>query len=133
MKILHLTLKKKWFDMIASGEKKEEYREVKPYWINRLTWHEYHGLQTVQLIHALAKKETFRKDFDAIQFKNGYSKTAPIILVELLEIHYGYPAKMEWIDEPYGNWYFCLVLGKIISTPLSATTISGANSIENTS
>jgi hypothetical protein len=26
MRILHLTLKKKWFDMIASGEKREEYR-----------------------------------------------------------------------------------------------------------
>ena len=32
-KILHLTLKKKWFDMIASGEKKEEYREM-----TCLTW-----------------------------------------------------------------------------------------------
>ena len=30
--ILHLNLKKRWFDMIASGEKQEEYREIKPYW-----------------------------------------------------------------------------------------------------
>jgi len=29
MKILEMTLKKKWFDMISSGEKKEEYREIK--------------------------------------------------------------------------------------------------------
>lgn len=29
--IVPLTLKKKWFDMIASGEKLEEYREIKPY------------------------------------------------------------------------------------------------------
>jgi len=28
---LHLTLKKNWFDLILSGEKKEEYREIKPY------------------------------------------------------------------------------------------------------
>lgn len=35
-KILHLTLKKKWFDMILSGVKKEEYREVKAYWVDRL-------------------------------------------------------------------------------------------------
>ena len=26
--VLHLVLKKKWYDMIASGEKREEYREV---------------------------------------------------------------------------------------------------------
>ncbi len=35
--ILPLVLKGKWYDMIASGEKKEEYRDVKPYWINRLS------------------------------------------------------------------------------------------------
>ena len=32
MNTLHLTLNKKWFDMILSGEKTEEYREIKPYW-----------------------------------------------------------------------------------------------------
>lgn len=36
MKTLSLVLKKKWYDMIASGEKTEEYREIKPYWIKRL-------------------------------------------------------------------------------------------------
>lgn len=36
MKILDLVLKGKWYDMIASGEKKEEYREIKPYWEKRL-------------------------------------------------------------------------------------------------
>ena len=29
--MLTLPIKKKWFDMIVSGEKKEEYREIKPY------------------------------------------------------------------------------------------------------
>lgn len=36
MKVLNLVLKKKWFDMIASGLKTEEYREIKPYWEKRL-------------------------------------------------------------------------------------------------
>lgn len=35
--VLHLVLKKKWFDMIASGEKREEYRDAKPYWETRLS------------------------------------------------------------------------------------------------
>jgi len=35
-KVLHLVLKKKWFDLIESGEKTIEYREVKPYWTKRL-------------------------------------------------------------------------------------------------
>ena len=30
--ILHLNLKKKWFDMILSGIKTDEYREMSPYW-----------------------------------------------------------------------------------------------------
>ncbi|MBR4620549.1 MAG: hypothetical protein IKO46_06165 [Salinivirgaceae bacterium] len=28
---------KHWFDMFASGEKKEEYRAITPYWTRRLT------------------------------------------------------------------------------------------------
>lgn len=34
--MLVLPIKKKWFYMIASGQKKEEYREVKEYWTKRL-------------------------------------------------------------------------------------------------
>lgn len=36
---LHLVLKAKWFDMILTGEKKEEYREIKDYWTKRLYGH----------------------------------------------------------------------------------------------
>lgn len=35
-KTLDLVLKSKWYDMITSGEKREEYREIKTYWENRL-------------------------------------------------------------------------------------------------
>lgn len=58
--MLHLTLKKKWFDMILSGLKKEEYREMKPYWNKRL----------------------LGKTYDFICFRNGYSKHAPKIIIE---------------------------------------------------
>lgn len=60
--MLILPIKKKWFDMIKSGEKKEEYREYKPYYALR-----------------------FSKYFDAfdtpkpIIFRNGYSKNSPKI------------------------------------------------------
>ena len=36
-KVLTLTVSKQWFDMIVACEKTEEYREIKPYWIKRLT------------------------------------------------------------------------------------------------
>jgi len=60
MNTLHLTLKKKWFDMILSGEKKEEYREIKNYWAARL----------------------LGKQYDTILFRNGYSKNAPKFLIK---------------------------------------------------
>jgi hypothetical protein len=36
MKTLHLPLKAQWYDMIESGEKKEEYRELSPHWRMRI-------------------------------------------------------------------------------------------------
>lgn len=63
--VLRLTIKKKWFDLISSGIKKEEYREVKPYWISRL----------------MLTDGTFKK-FDKIEFINGYKKDSPRITTE---------------------------------------------------
>jgi len=36
--ILHLVLKRKWYDMIDSGEKREEYRDETPHWERIYTW-----------------------------------------------------------------------------------------------
>jgi hypothetical protein len=36
MMILHLPVKAKWYDMQESGEKPEEYREITPFWYQRL-------------------------------------------------------------------------------------------------
>ena len=38
IKILHQSLKAKWYRMIESGEKQEEYREATVYWLRRLVW-----------------------------------------------------------------------------------------------
>lgn len=69
MNIIHLTLKKKWFDMIASGEKLEEYREIKPYWEKRL-----------KIGH----------HYDAVSFRNGYSKDARKMLIECKGVFKGH-------------------------------------------
>ncbi len=57
MKTLHLVLKAKWYSMIESGEKIEEYREIKPYW-------------DIRLIDCNGRY----KYFDQIIFSYGYSK-----------------------------------------------------------
>lgn len=33
---LNLTLKVQWYNLIESGIKKEEYREIKPHWTSRI-------------------------------------------------------------------------------------------------
>ena len=38
---LHLVLKAKWYDLIKSGIKKEEYRELTEYWARRLLFFPY--------------------------------------------------------------------------------------------
>ena len=114
MNVLHLTLKKKWFDMIASGEKKEEYRECKPYWIHRLTWHEYHHLTINELEKFSPKQVPFKTTFyDVIKFRNGYSSDAPFILCDLLEISIG-NGKYKWGAT---DKCFIIKLGKIITKP----------------
>lgn len=61
--LLHLTLKRRWFDEIANGEKRNEYREAKPFWNARLA----------------------SGGWTRVLFRNGYSKTAPTMLCTIDE------------------------------------------------
>tara|TARA_R110002124_G_scaffold283449_2_gene459515 strand:- start:32857 stop:33261 length:405 start_codon:yes stop_codon:yes gene_type:complete len=105
-RVLTLTLKKKWFDMIAKGIKKEEYREIKDYWINRLT--------EDKSICQMGNSDFVVNDrkFDKVLFKNGYSKDAPTMIVECKGIETT-TGKTEWGAEE-GEHYFVIRLGKIL-------------------
>lgn len=89
MKCLHLTLNRRWFDLIASGEKKEEYRELKEYWANRLIWDQFSWDFKNWQSHIAAAPDLFFNHFDTIVFKNGYSKKSPIMEVEFNGIRIG--------------------------------------------
>ena len=107
METLHLTLKKKWFDMILSGEKKEEYREIKQHWINRLTNQNDDGT---------VNGNEFYKTFDKIEFRNGYGKNVALFQIECKGIQMGplNPALCdEWQNEVD---VFIIKLGKILTT-----------------
>lgn len=99
MKILHSTIKKKFFDMIASGVKKEEYKEIKDFWKVRL----------------FDQEEGTPIKYDAIKLYNGWacSEKYPNILVEYKGVSIG-NAKPEWSDNWQGN-VFIIKLGEIIS------------------
>lgn len=92
MRTLTLSLKKKWYDMIASGEKTEEYRERVPYWHKRLN-----------------------HPFDAATFTLGYPKKGDMsrrmtFKIESITIKEG---KLEWGAE-IGKKYFVIKLGERI-------------------
>ena len=60
--MLILPIKKKWFDMIASGEKKEEYREIKPYYDSRFMNAFGFLLVGGQMVYGEAATEEIRKE-----------------------------------------------------------------------
>ena len=116
MKVLKLVLKKKWFDMIASGEKTEEYREIKPYWQKRLCrfCHPYHCSvlsceDCYQGYNDIV--EDFRKHYE-VTFYLGYQKNRPQMTFEIkaLSVDEG---NVEWGAEK-GKKYFVIKLGKRI-------------------
>ena len=96
-RVLKLTIKRQWFDMIITGEKIEEYREIKPHWINRL--YEADGITPIP--------------YDLIEFSNGYDPArAPEATLEYKGFSVGY-AKKEWSNNWQGQC-FVIRLGNLI-------------------
>lgn len=95
--MLILPIKRKWFDMILSGEKKEEYRDIKPYYDTRLM--DAFGMIWVgdELIRA-PMPELQKNRVQLVAFRNGYGKDVPTIWTECsLSAGYG---REEWGAEP---------------------------------
>ena len=91
---LVLPIKAEWYDMIRDGIKKEEYREIKPYWTKRF-----------QTIGALDKDGNPTGQKCGMSFKNGYNSDARKMYVwTQLEIGEG---KKEW-GAKEGQTYYIL-------------------------
>lgn len=89
MKRLKLALKRQWFDMIASGEKTEEYREINEYWVKRLT------------------DDGVIKHFDVVHFTLGYPKSTDLerhIMRRIEDITIG-TGNPEWGAEPNKKYF----------------------------
>lgn len=100
--MLTLPIKKKWFDMIVAGEKKEEYRDIKPYYDARfLTL-----FGCIWVNNELIKSplpELQRETVQKIAFWNGYSKNAPTIIANC-ELKAG-KGREDWGAEPEKTYY----------------------------
>lgn len=92
--MLVLPIKRKWFDMILSGEKKEEYREIKPYYDKRIG---HYAIGTGKIT--------------TLVLRNGYSYNSPAIKCKC-SISIG-TGKEGWGAEPNINYYVIKIL-KII-------------------
>lgn len=97
--MLILPIKRKWFDMIVSGEKKEEYRELKEYWNKRFRKADLGYICPLGFV-GLNPRE--------VMFRNGYSKNSPscICLVKLT-VGKGRP---EWGAEPVKDYFILKIL-----------------------
>ena len=93
MKTLHLNLTAKWYTMIESGVKKEEYREIKDYWKKRL----------------IAYDHRF-KSFDIVVFSYGYTKRRMAFRVNSVTIGRGL---IEW-GAPLNEDVYIISLGERI-------------------
>lgn len=111
--VLILPIKKKWFDMILSGEKKEEYRDMTDYYKTRFI---NNGMLAPDnsLVHGAAITGVHRY----IYFRNGYSGNSPHFTAECtLRIARGNP---EWGAEEgrgYGRVYYTLDIIRVLDNP----------------
>ena len=102
MKTLHLILRGKWYDMIDRGEKIEEYREVKQYWMKRLIEDIDEDEEGDTCCHV------FYVDYDCVCFRRGYTTTTMTFRVKEIGVGKGSP---EW-GAPADRDVFIIKLGE---------------------
>lgn len=107
MKILDLPLKAKWYDMIESGIKTEEYREIKEFWIKRLLWiHKYidDPVEWSEFVNELRHPTNYTRDelfksqlaefayYTHVRFRYGYTKRTMLFKLGNISIGVVYAA-----------------------------------------
>lgn len=113
-KTLHLNVKQPWFSMEQSGEKKEEYRDIKDYWMKRFLALNQKGKKNAFWDRSHSLSFLSFRDFDLIHIKNGYArngKPAPSFTRECEGIRIGIGRK-EWGAS--GDNQFIIGLGEIV-------------------
>lgn len=104
--MLILPIKRKWFDMVLSGEKKEEYRDIKPYYDVRFL-NAFGMIWVGDELISPPMPELQKNRRQPVLLRNGYGKAAPTIWTRCsLSAGYG---KEEWGAEP-GKKYYILTI-----------------------
>ena len=94
-RILHLPLKAKWYEMIESRVKTEEYREIKPYWMKRfakLVPARYKAMWNKCLNkkdYSWFRHKLISTTYDAVQFSYGYTTRTMTFEIDSITIGQG--------------------------------------------
>lgn len=95
-KVLRLPIKTEWFDMILSGVKLVEYRQMKETIRRRL----YH-------------KDGTLKDWDAVEWTAGYGLKHPRVIYTFDKMDIGATGNPKW-GAVEGERYYCIYPGEIV-------------------
>ena len=99
---LEIPVSEPWFSMIRDGKKKEEYREIKPYWTSRF-----------RKLFPFVKNTNIHFDssfYRWFRLRNGYGKERPSIMTHVsLKRGHGKP---EWGAED-GKEYYVLTIHEV--------------------
>ena len=129
-KTLHLVLKRKWWEMIESGEKKKEYRDFTPFYVKRLCDNPCFNKQGeiierkiidkwtldacekrgIDLKTAWVNGNIIPKDYSSVTFHFGYTNKTMTYSVKDISVGEGRTA---WGAES-GKEYFIIKLGERI-------------------
>lgn len=116
-KVLTVHLAEQWYSMIVSGQKTEEYRVIKPYWVARLFQNNSNIVDVQDLASCLEGRidllkgyintqRIILKPYTHILFVRGYPKgNKPSVEKEIESITIGKPRKGlcpdEWLDHEF--------------------------------
>lgn len=104
-KVLDLVLIGKWYDLIADGIKREEYRAITPYWCNRLFLDsnskplgqkEWNSILSGYVLESVIEDSMIDKTLTIpthVRFRRGYTSISKTYKIESITIGVG---KSEW-------------------------------------
>ncbi len=114
MDCLKTVLTYKWYDMIETSVKKQEYRTINEYWVNRLfDWRKstFNIWECVEQLNSFGNDASiwkYLKPIGDIQFSRAYTSINQTLEVDNIDIGTSVP---EWSDNWPGN-VFRIHLGK---------------------
>lgn len=104
--MLTLPIKKQWYSLILQGIKKEEYRDIKPYYTSRFS-NALIGLSGENMENYIRYNSEKYRCFK-VRFRNGYSKNSPSFIATVsISIGEGNP---EWGAEPDKKYYVLKIM-----------------------